>query len=191
MPGAQGMHEPQGQREIPTAWQPEAQRVQPATPTQAAIHTPGYLGVSSRDFHRSRLCMHALSVHGVEITQIAPNSPAERAGLRPAHRLSARESVVAAVAGLMTLSPAASLAPSVVQAGGGVGHGDIILAVGGTRVKTKTAFEQQLARFGPSTIVYLTVRRGEAVVQIPVQLADQPTENRQASLTRGVSTAVN
>lgn len=173
IPGSQGMHKPQQQREIPTVWAPTPQA--PAdVPGHAPDHTSGYLGVAGREFHRSRLCMHALNIHGVEITAIAPNSPAARAGLQTARDLSTRESVVAAVAGLLSLSPASSLAPSVVQAGGGVAHGDIILAVGGKRVKTEPEFQHAITRFGPGAIVYLTVRRGEAVIQIPVQLDQQP-----------------
>jgi S1-C subfamily serine protease len=143
---------------------------------------PGYLGLSGRDFYRERFCMHALTIQGVEIVTVAPGSPAMRAGLRPAHPLSAREAVVATAAGLLTVSPAASLAPSFVRAAGGVDHGDIILAVGGKRVKTKDQFESALARFGPHTVVYLTVRRGEVIVQIPVRLAEWPDSAAVSSL---------
>lgn len=169
-PGLQGPEKPSAQ-EVPTVWPPK----------QAAIHNPGYLGLSGQTFHRSRFCMHAMTIHGVEVTAVVPNSPAARAGLRTARALSTREAAVATVAGLLALTPAAPLAAPVVRAAGGVGHGDIILAVGGKRVKTRAGFEHALARFGPHSIVYLTVRRKQAVVQIPVRLDEWPhPEHRPA-----------
>jgi len=69
------------------------------------------------------------------------------------------------------LSPAAPLAASFLRASGGVDHGDIILAVGGKRVKTQDEFERALASFGPRSVVYLTVLREEAVLQLPVRLS--------------------
>jgi S1-C subfamily serine protease len=69
-----------------------------------------------------------------------------------------------------------------VQAAGGVDHGDIILAVNGKRVKTQTEFQRELVPFGPQSVVYLTVRRGEAVLQIPVRMDNWPTPARVAYL---------
>ena len=159
-------------------------QAQPATVTQPAPSTgiPGYLGLSSRNFYRERFCMHALTIKGVEVVAVDPGGPAERAGLRPARGLSAREVATATVAGLMTLSPAALLAPAVVRAAGGVNHGDIILAVNGKRVKTQDEFQSELVRFSPRSVVYLTVRRGEAVLQLPVPLADWPASTRTVFL---------
>jgi S1-C subfamily serine protease len=126
--------------------------------------------------------MHAMTIRGVEVAAVDANSPAERAGLRPARGLSAREVATATVAGLLALSPAAPLAAPVVRAAGGVNHGDIILAVGGKRVKTQSEFQQELARFGPHTLMYLTVRRGEGVLQLPVRLDDWPATTPTALL---------
>jgi S1-C subfamily serine protease len=53
-------------------------------------------------------------------------------------------------------------------------HGDIILAVAGQRVKTRSEFEQAIAQFEPRTVVYLTVRRGEMILQLPVRLTYRP-----------------
>jgi hypothetical protein len=159
-PGAQDSSLPNAQQEIPAVWPPSA---------SAAANEPGYLGMSGKDFYRSRFCMHAMTVQGVEVVAVAPQSPAERAGLRPARAPSAREVAAATIAGLLVLSPAAPLAPSVARAAG-VDHGDIILAVGGTRVKVERELQQAIARFGPDAVVYLTVRRGETILQLPVQL---------------------
>jgi S1-C subfamily serine protease len=134
------------------------------------------MGIRIRDFYRERFCMHALTIQGVEVASVEPNSPAARAGLRPARGLSTREVAVATIAGLLTISPASSLAPAVTRAAGGVGHGDIILAVGGKRVKTEAQFQEELSRFGPRAVVHLTLRRGDAVVQVPVQLDDWPAQ---------------
>ncbi len=163
-PGIQDAEEPTAQKEIPAAW-PQA---------QSPVSTPGYLGLRGRDFYRSRMCMHALTIQAVEVTAIAPDSPAERAGLRPARALTGREVAAATVAGLLVLSPAAPWAAKVLQASGGVDHGDLILAVSGKRVTTQTEFERALAGFGPRTVVYLTVRRGDTVFQLPVSLEEWP-----------------
>ncbi len=169
-PGIQDAEEPTTQKEIPAAW-PQA---------QSPVSTPGYLGLSSRDFYRARLCMHALTIQAVEVTAVAPGGPAERAGLRPARALTGREVAAATVAGLLALSPAAPLAAKVLQASGGVDHGDLILAVSGKRVTTQAEFERGLAGFGPRTVVYLTVRRGDAVFQLPVSLDDWPVPSLPA-----------
>jgi S1-C subfamily serine protease len=133
-----------------------------------------------RNFYRERLCMHALTIQGVEAVAVAPDSPAARAGFRPARGLSAREVATATVAGLLTLSPASSVAPSVVRAAGGVNHGDIILAVNGKRVKIQEEFQREILRYGSQATVYFTVRRGEEVLQIPARLDDWPASTAVA-----------
>jgi hypothetical protein len=163
---------PTVQQEIPSVW----------PPPPAPARVPGYLGITIRDFYRQRFCMHALTIQGVEIASVAPDSPAARAGLRPARGLSAREIAAATVAGLLTISPASSLAAPVLRATGGVEHGDIILALNGRRVKTQNQFQEALARFGPHTVVHLTIRRGEATLQLPVHLEEWPTSGPFASL---------
>ena len=178
-PTVQGSETPGVQHEIPAVWPPQP----------AATHVPGYLGAQTKSFYRGRFCMHAMTIEGVEVTAVAPNSPAERAGLRTARGLTAREAAVATVAGLLTLSPVAPVAASVARAAGGVYHGDIILAVGGKRVKTQEEFERALTRFGPDTVVYLTIRRGEAAVQIPVRLDDWPASTPRPELQQARATA--
>jgi hypothetical protein len=159
-PSVQDAEAPTAQREIPVTW----------PPAQSAVSVPGYLGANTRDFYRARLCMHAMTIQAVEVTAVAPGSPAERAGLRPARDLTRREVAAATVAGLFVLSPAAPLAAKVLRAAGGVDHGDLILAVSGKRVTTRAEFERALAGFAPQAVVYMTVRRGDAVMQLPVRL---------------------
>ena len=170
-PSSQNAEEPTAQKEIPAVGQ-----------TQSPVSTPGYLGVNSRNFYREHLCMHALTIQAVEVAAVAPGSPAERAGLRPARALTGREAVAATVAGLLTLSPVAPWAAKVLQVSGGVDHGDLILAVGGKRVTTQDEFEHALAGYGPRTVVYLTVRRGDTVFQLPVRLDDWPVSSSPSSL---------
>jgi len=162
-PSVQDTEVPAAQRELPVAW----------PPSQPAVSLPGYLGANTRDFYRARLCMHAMTIRAVEVTDVTPGSPAERAGLRPARGMTGREVATATVAGLLVLSPAAPLAAKVLRATGGVHHGDLILAVSGKRVTTRDEFERAIARFGPQSVVYLTVRRGEAVLQLPVRLDEK------------------
>jgi len=126
--------------------------------------------------------MHSLTVQGVEVVTIEPNSPAARAGLRPAQSLTAREVAIGATAGVMTAAYAEPLAAAFVSAVGGMNHGDIILAVAGRRVKTLNEFQQELARFGPQTVVYFTVRRGESVLQLPVRLTRGPASDSSVTL---------
>lgn len=126
--------------------------------------------------------MHALTIQGVEAVTVAQDSPAARAGFLPARDLSPREVATATVAGLLTLSPAASLAPSVVRAAGGVNHGDIILAVNGKRVKIQEEFQREMLAYAPHTTVYFTIRRGEEVVQIPARLDTWPVSTTVAHL---------
>jgi len=118
--------------------------------------------------------MHALTIRGVEIETVLPNSPAAQAGLRPARALTAKETVVATAAGLLTLTPAAAVAPALVSFAGGVPHGDIILAVNGHRVANQDEFQSEMNRIAAQTTVYLTVHRGEANVQLPVRLSERP-----------------
>jgi len=121
--------------------------------------------------------MHALTVQGIEVVGIEPNSPAERAGLHAAQALTPQEVAIGAAAGVMTVAQAEPVAAAFVNALGGMNHGDIILAVAGRRVKTFDEFQQELVRFGPQAVVYFTVRRGENVIQLPVRLTHGPAWN--------------
>jgi hypothetical protein len=172
-PGSQDTEESTAQKEIPAAWPPT---------TPPTVRPTGYLGANTRNFYRERFCMHAMTIKAVEVASVAPGSPAERAGLRAARALTGREVATAAVAGLLVLSPAAPLAVHILRATGGVDHGDLILAVGGKRVATQDEFERALSVFGPQTVVYLTVRRGDTISQIPVRLEQGSTPGLSASL---------
>jgi hypothetical protein len=172
-PGSQDTEELTAQKEIPPTWPPT---------TPPTVSLAGYLGANTRDFYRERLCLHAMTIKAVEVTSVDPGSPAERAGLRAAKAMTGREVITATVAGLLVLSPAAPLAAHVLRAAGGVDHGDLILAVGGKRVTTRNEFERALSGFGPQTVVYLTVRRGDTISQVPVRLEQGPTPDLSASL---------
>lgn len=170
-------------QEIPAVWQPPASLTSQPLPAMSTPpippppSAPGYVGLHGRDFYHSQFCMHALTIQGVEVLRIEPNSSAARAGLHPAQPLTTREIAVGAAAGILTVGQAEPVAAAFVNAGGGMNHGDIILAVAGRRVKTFDEFQRELAQFGPQAVVYFTVRRGESVLQLPVRLAYGPTAN--------------
>lgn len=156
--------------------QPEKNDPQLASPNAPAVaHVPGFLGVNTRNFYRERFCMHALTIRGVEVETVLPGSPAAQAGLRPARELTTREKAVAMTAGFLTLTPAAAVAPSLVRFGGGIPHGDIILAVNGRRVSGQEEFRNEILRVRPQATAYFTVHRGDTNIQIPVRLTESPT----------------
>jgi S1-C subfamily serine protease len=80
------------------------------------------------------------------------------------------------------MAKAEPLAATFVNALGGMHHGDIILSVAGRRVKTLDEFQQELARFGPQSVVYFTVRRGENILQLPLRLAHGPASDSSVSM---------
>jgi hypothetical protein len=189
----QGPYHPNVQ-EIPAVWQAPAPTPPQSAPSMSPptilplTSVPGYVGLHGRDFYRARFCMHALTIQGVEVMQIEPNSPAARAGLRPAQPLTTREIAIGAAAGVLSVAQAEPVAAALVNAGGGMNHGDIILAVAGRRVKTFDEFQHELAQFGPQAVVYFTVRRGESVLQLPVRLAHEPTSDASGSAQEASAT---
>jgi S1-C subfamily serine protease len=108
-----------------------------------------YIGISGADVNLALIDALGLpeSTRGVVITTVAPNGPADQAGLRAAE--------------------------SMRQA---VNRHDVITAVDGTRIKSMDDLISYLARYTiPNQTVTLTVlRNGSETVQIPVSLASRP-----------------
>ncbi len=186
LPGQELIHS--NVQEIPVVWQPPAPATNQPPPVMSVpvapplANTPGYVGLRGRDFYHTRFCMHALTVQGVEVVTVEPNSPAARAGLRPAQPLTTREVAVGAAAGVMTMAKAEPAAATFLNALGGMHHGDIILSVAGRRVRTLDEFQQELARFGPQSVIYFTIRRGENILQLPLRLAHGPASDSSGAI---------
>lgn len=135
---------------------------------------PAYLGIT---YDTSPGCR---SPAGVRVTGMFEGSPAQRAGLRAEGKLRWQQ----AIAGLLALSPAAPLAiPFMLSLGEDSGPGDIILAVDGERVRNKEEFGQEMHRFQPGDMVYLSVLRRGSLLQIPVKLEEYPQDASLAQAT--------
>jgi S1-C subfamily serine protease len=113
-------------------------------------------------------------VSGLEVTEVDPNSPAERAGLKipaPRSTLGATGETTGELLGPLD----AALKPLLVKTGQLGEDGDLIVAIDDHRVTSDSDLPDRLARLHPGDIIYLTVlrqQRGGAYksVKVPVTL---------------------
>ncbi len=114
------------------------------------------------------------TVSGLAVMDVIPGSPAARAGLRPysgtTHAVLAGVSMAAAL-----VFPPAIIALSIVDQSHLGESYDLIIGVDGARVGNLIAFEDRMRGVKPGHIVYLSVIRDGARVQIAVNLP--PTAN--------------
>jgi hypothetical protein len=113
-------------------------------------------------------------VTGLEVTEVDPNSPAERAGLKtptPRSTLGATGETTGELLGPLD----AALKPLLVKSGQLGEDGDLIVAIDDHRVTGDADLPDRLARLHPGDIIYLTVLRQQRggvykTVKLPVTL---------------------
>jgi hypothetical protein len=106
---------------------------------------------------------------GLQVMDVVANSPAAKAGLHPLRRTVSDILKGVAVAGAIFFPPAVILVPVVDMVHVGESS-DLIIAVDGARVTDYLEFADRLRDIRPGEIVYLSVVRNGARVQVPVQL---------------------
>jgi PDZ domain len=106
---------------------------------------------------------------GLLVVDVVANSPAEKAGLHPLRRTVSNVLKGVAVAGALFFPPAVILVPvaDLVHVGE---TSDLIIAVDGSRVTDYLEFADRMRDIRPGEIIYLSVIRNGARVQVPVQL---------------------
>lgn len=168
-----GMSHPQVV-EVPAAQPQSARSVRPPLSSPPSLTTQG-TARSSRPAYFGATGKTALACRypaGVRLSQIIENSPAHRAGLKGETTLTWTQ----AMTSVLAVSPVAPLVAPFFPSRDHGGLGDLILAVDGKRIHNREELEQEMARFRPGDVVYLSIlREGSGLRQIPVQLADYPT----------------
>jgi S1-C subfamily serine protease len=108
---------------------------------------------------------------GLLIVDVFAGSPAARAGLHPYHRAMRDALETAAVAGAMFCPPVVLLVPVFDQVHVGESY-DLIIGVDGSRVTNFLDFQERLHDLRGGEIVYLSIIRNGARMQIPVPVPD-------------------
>lgn len=116
-------------------------------------HPRPYLGMT---VEYTTQCFLGMEEHGLEVVTIDPNSPAEKAGLKP--RGNTGIAAAAATAGAL-LGPLQILTNHFIEKAAEGQRGDLIVAVDDHRVRSQTDLEEELAKLHPGDTMYLTVIR--------------------------------
>jgi S1-C subfamily serine protease len=125
------------------------------------------LGIALREDERK--LKSGLPARGVLIMDVTNGSPAASAGLSAAQEAPKQVVTGLVVAGSMAFPPAIILLP--VLASLPLGRdGDFIIAVDGSRVRSILDFEDAVRYARPGQIVYFTIIRGSAKLQVPVNI---------------------
>lgn len=106
---------------------------------------------------------------GLLIVDVTQNSPAARAGLHPFRRTVSDVLKGIAIAGALFFPPAVILVPVMDQVHVGESS-DLIIAVDGNRVVDYMQFADRMRDVRPGEIVYLSIIRDGARVQVPIKL---------------------
>jgi S1-C subfamily serine protease len=99
------------------------------------------------------------------------NGPAGNAGLKALQEMPKQMLAGLVVAGSMMFPPAIILVPVLTLLPIGP-EGDLIIAVDGSRVKSVLDFENRIHNVQPGEIVYLTIVRRCARIQVSVRIPD-------------------
>jgi hypothetical protein len=102
-------------------------------------------------------CFKGAEEHGLEITSLDKNSPAEQAGLRAAGQKGGL--LAAAETASAIFGPLEMLTNHLVEKAAMSERGDLILAVDDQRVRSQADFNDAMARARPGDTLYLTVVR--------------------------------
>lgn len=150
IPGGRGFRQQDDTASVDPRWNPNTEngvnnRVRTGKP---------YLGIK---VEFTTVCYQGGEEHGLEITEIDPNSPAQLAGL------SARKGASGAAAAVRTLGALAgplqmAFGPLVDKMAQDAG-GDLIVAVDDHRVHNQAEFDNEFAQLKPGDTAYLTVIR--------------------------------
>ena len=125
------------------------------------------LGIELREARRK--LANGAEADGLLIVDVAGGSPAAAAGLR-ANKHTAHDVVEGAIAvGAVLFPPAIVAVAALEQIPFGESY-DLIIGVDGTRVTNLLDFEDRMRDVRAGEIVYLSIVRNGARVQIPVQL---------------------
>jgi S1-C subfamily serine protease len=132
---------------------------------QGSVIEVSLLGLELRDDQR-KLRSGAFA-NGLLIVAVAKGGPAANAGLEALQEMPKQVLAGLAVTGSMVFPPAIILLP--VLASLPIGRdGDLIIAVDGSRVSTVLDFEDDMRDAQPGEIVYLTILRAGARLQVRV-----------------------
>jgi PDZ domain len=149
--------------------------------TRDSILEISLLGIQLRQDQRE--LKSGAAAKGLLIVDVAKGSPADNAGLNALQDGPKQVLTGLAAAGSMMFPPAMVLLPIIPLLP--IGHdGDLIIAVDGTRVANLLDFEYATHDAQPGEIIYLTIVRAGARMQIAVHIPAM--ENREENRKHGI-----
>lgn len=157
---------------VPTAGVPAAESNSGSI--ESAEQKLPYLGISAQYIVSNST--PGREVAGLEIVNVDPNSPAERAGLR-GHGALTKLGATGATAGSL-MAPLDLLVIPLLKKSGQLGQGgDLIVAIDDKRIAREIDLQDELAASKPGDTIYLTVVRpfqdgSHRTLKIPVILGD-------------------
>jgi hypothetical protein len=145
---------------------------------EGALNKPAETGVRKRPYlgitvEYTTQCYLGMEEHGLEVVSIDPNSPAEKAGMKP--RGNTAIGAVAETASAF-LGPLQMLTNPLVEKATAGEHGDLIVAVDDHRVRSRADLDDEMAKLKPGDTLYLTVIRptagGHKTMKIAVKVGE-------------------
>ena len=119
-----------------------------------APHRP-LLGITAK---YTTMCYKGGEEHGLEVLSVDPNSPAEKAGLRPPTDATGTGAAAATIAGMVPIF--GKLTQRYLEKNGDLGQGgDLIVAIDDRRVRSQEDLDYAMGQLKPGDTMYLTVIR--------------------------------